>query len=185
MTFYHNGRLLDAVRDIHRARMGWISGESSEAMVLATLMLSQIYRELRLPQAAKYSAMAAARLVGENNQEYYARACYMAMEADYHQAAWFSAIALADLALRAHQLFEEDPANLERHEHLDYVFFELSIIRGVATAAGGEYGNFVSDTLERTGMNELLDELMERLGVTGVVELTHAVHRAREAGGFA
>lgn len=165
MTFYGHGRLLDALREIHRARMGWFSGETSEGLVLATLMTSQIYRELELPVAAKYSAMAAARLVGDDHKELYARACFKAAEADYHQAAWVSSTLMADHALYAHLLFAEDPHNWERHQHLQFAFFEFSIIRGIARVAGGRYEALVDEILERTGANALLDELLEGLGV--------------------
>jgi len=164
MMFYRHSRLLDALREIHRARMGWFSGETTEGLVLATLMMSQIYRELELPLAAKFSAMTAARLVGDDNRELYARACFKAAEADYHQAAWFSSILIADLGLRAHLLLAEDPHDWERHPHLQDVFFEFAIVRAFAAAAGGTYEEFVLDVLGRTGANELLDDLLQGLG---------------------
>jgi hypothetical protein len=163
ITFHRNGRLLDALRDVHRARIGWFSGETSEGMVLSSLMMSQIYGELNLQLASKYTAMTTARLVGKDNQELYARACFKAAEADYHQAAWFSSIAFADLALRAHSLFAEDPYNYDRHQHLQNAILELSIIRGVAKVVDGEYSAFVSGALERTRVNELLDEVIDGL----------------------
>lgn len=165
LTFYRNGHLLDALRDIHRARIGWFSGETCEGMLLAALMTSQIYRELWLPTAAKYVAMTAALLADEHDM-FFSRACFKAAEADYHQAAWFSSVALADLALQSHLLFADDPNNLEHHGHLQYAFFELLTIRGVAMAVGDEYATFVSTALEHTRINEVLDDLIEDLEFT-------------------
>lgn len=166
MMFYKCSRLLDALREIHRARMGWFSGEMSKGLVLATLMTSQIYRELELPMAAKYSAMAAARLVGDDHKEFYARACFKAAEADYHQGAWFSSVQIADLGLRAHLLLAEDPYNWERYGHLQYVFFELSVILGIARAVDADYEKFVVDVLGQTKLDEFLDDMLQDLGVT-------------------
>ena len=163
VTFYEHGRLLDALRDFHRARIGWFSGETSRGLILATLMVSQVYRELELPAAAKYFALVAARLVQSDDIDLYAQALLKAAEADYHVGAWFSTVLLTDAALEAHVYLAKDPYKLERHHYVQKAFFDLSVIRAVAKSAQGTYREFVEAILQHGGLNEFLDDLLGQL----------------------
>lgn len=163
MTFYNHGRPLDALRDLHRARLGWFAGETRKGAMLASLMMSQIYRELNLPMAAKLAAIVATRLAVSGNRDYFSRACFQVAEADYHQGAWISSTMVAHLGIQAHILFTEDPHNWERHEHLMSVFFELSVVGGLAHGAGGPYQEYVDGLLADTSSDEVVEDLVNEL----------------------
>jgi hypothetical protein len=122
MAFLRAGRLLESLREIHRTRSGWFSGEASRGLILATLMTAEIYSRLKLHAAAKYYALAAAALVPENHLDLYPQCLFRAAEADYHQGAWFSATQLYQKAFTAHGLMAERPFDLDRvlHEYEDF-----------------------------------------------------------------
>ena len=114
MTFLRAGRLLESLREIHRTRSGWFSGEASRGLILATLMTAEIYSRLKLHAAAKYYSLAAAALVPEDLLDLYPRCLFKAAEADYHQGSWFSATQLYQKAFTAHGLMAERPFDLEQ-----------------------------------------------------------------------
>ena len=165
MIFYRDGRLLDALRDVHRARIKWFSGETTRGLLLASLMTSQIYRELELPLAAKYYAMSVGLLVADQDQDLTAPACFLAATNDYHQAAWFSTLAFSDLAFRAHLTFTVDPYNQEIHTSLPFAFFELTVIRAIARAANEAYAVYVDQVLDAMGLNSVLDSFLDSMDV--------------------
>jgi len=158
MTFLRAGRLLESLREIHRTRSGWFSGEASRGLILATLMTAEIYGRLKLHAAAKYYALAAAALVPEDHLDLYPRCLFRAAEADYHQGAWFSATQLYQKAFTAHGLMAERPFDLGKHADLSRALFGLGVIQATAVKGGPPYEGFISRSLEEVGATDLLRE---------------------------
>lgn len=160
MAFYQNDRHLEAAREFHRALHGWFSGETSEGMVLCMLMIAECYRRLELLSAAKYYALAAARIMRDDDLKLFPRAIFSAAVADYHLGAWFSTVCLIEAAIKAHLVFEEDPFDLEKHESATWGLFELTTIRAVAGAADSHFDSFFNAAMDRVGVTEVLDEFV-------------------------
>ncbi len=57
MALMNAGRLLDALEELHRARVDWWSGDTVRGSVLACLVIAELYRQLRLFAAAKAYAL--------------------------------------------------------------------------------------------------------------------------------
>ncbi len=163
MIFLRAGRLLESLREIHRTRFEWFSGQASRGLVLATMMTADIYARLKLHAAAKYYALAAAALVPEDHLDLYPRCLFGAAEADYHQGAWFSATQLYQQAFTAHGLMAERPFDLDKHPDLSRALFGLGVIQATAVKAGPPYERFISRSLEESGVTDLLREGLSSL----------------------
>jgi hypothetical protein len=160
ITFLNAGRLLESLRDIHRARSGWFSGENSRGMLLSTLMTSEIYSRLRLHAASKYYALVAAAIVQHDDLYLFPQALFKAAVADYHQGTWFAATHLNRAAIIAHMHLTEQPLDLDKHVPLQHALFELSIIEALATKTGSPYEQFVKDAIADAGVEELHQEII-------------------------
>lgn len=158
MTFLRAGRLLESLREVHRTRSGWFSGEASRGLILATLMTAEIYSRLKLHAAAKYYSLAAAALVPEDLLDLYPRCLFKAAEADYHQGAWFSATQLYQKAFTAHGLLAGRPFDIDSHPDLSRALYGLAVIQATAVKAGPPHEGFVSRSLEEGGVTDLLRE---------------------------
>jgi hypothetical protein len=58
------GRPLDALHEIHRAKLEWWTGDTLRCALLAMSFIAQLYRDLNLPLAAKQYALAVAATSG-------------------------------------------------------------------------------------------------------------------------
>src|SRR5690606_27257930 len=58
--FHGEGQLLDALHEIHAAKINWWHGDTIEGGINMLLLAAKIYYQLNLPHAAKQHALAAA-----------------------------------------------------------------------------------------------------------------------------
>jgi hypothetical protein len=166
MTLLRTGRLLEALRDMHRARMGWLSGEAARALVLATLMTADIFGRLRLYAAAKYYALVAASLVQEADLDLYPRALFAAAAADYHQGAWLSAAEANRTAVTSHHLFAEQPLDLDEHSGFRNALVEFLLLDSAAHHQGPIFVEYVATRSRAVGVDELLQQMLDVKPIT-------------------
>ena len=55
-----NGRPLDALNEVHRAKVEWWTGDTLRGALLAMAFIAHLYRDLKLPMAAKQYALGVA-----------------------------------------------------------------------------------------------------------------------------
>jgi hypothetical protein len=98
-----------AVREFHRAKIGWWSGDSIRGSLLAMLLIADCYQQLGFLHAAKQSALLTARLAStsesDNLQDLFAAGIMLATHLDYDLGNWFSAASTAEAGLRLHAEF--------------------------------------------------------------------------------
>jgi hypothetical protein len=132
LAFRRAGRLLDALRELHEAKINWWHGDTLRASLLAMRLIGQIYNELRLPHAAKQYALAVAGVAvnsGETElQDIAPDALTDAMHYSHAAGAWGDALALADLAVIAHGSLAEDAYDPVAHPDLERLDFHTMIV---------------------------------------------------------
>ena len=69
MAFFRAGRQLEALEEFHRVKTAGWSGDTLRGALLAVLMISRIYLDIRLPQAAKAYALAAGYVAVPNGDD--------------------------------------------------------------------------------------------------------------------
>ena len=69
MILLKSGRCLDALDELHQAKVEWWSGEMVRGSLLAMIMIAELYLELRLPQASKSYALAVSYIAASKGDE--------------------------------------------------------------------------------------------------------------------
>ncbi len=90
------GRPLDALHEIHRAKLEWWTGDTLRGALLAMTLIAQLYRDLKLPLAAKQYALAvagAAQSVGDDEvADLVPTGMLLASEISYQAGDWLAAL---------------------------------------------------------------------------------------------
>lgn len=159
MQFFNDGRLFLALRDLHKARSGWFSGDYARGVVLACLMTAECYHRLHLPAAAKYFALVAMHVVRREDNDLLPSGMFSAARADYHQGAWFAAVEAYELAMTGHEHLTHDPDDWVKHSEMQQAVAALTIIAALARQAGEPYESFVFAALERRALGDLPSEV--------------------------
>ena len=135
MAHHDQGRMLDAITEIHRAKLKWFAEETLPGFVLAMMLLSQSYGELGLCMAGKYHALAAASIAFRSaNPEVKAMTWRALMEAgsrDYEMGAWAGFLDQTTLALKSHGKFAFYPGDMEKHPDLEKALFHVCVALAV------------------------------------------------------
>ena len=132
LAFRRAGRLLDALRELHEAKINWWNGDTLRGSLLAMRLIGQIYNELGLPHAAKQYALAAAGIAITSEetqlQDIGPDALADAVHYGHAAGAWGDALALANLAVIAHGSLAEDAYDPEAHPDLERLDFHTMIV---------------------------------------------------------
>jgi hypothetical protein len=164
MAYYQRGRLLESLRDLHRALPLWFSGHANVGLFIGLRFTANVYDELSLSLAAKQHALIAARHLPPARESDMWRALASIARSDFHCGAWLSAVDTGALALGGYQVYEENPFGDEADESLSSLVYGLLMIRHAARELGGEYERYVSNALDRWNGNEILDDALEGAG---------------------
>src|ERR671925_578678 len=155
------GRILDALHELHTAKVEWWRGDTLRGSLLSMLLIADCYRDLGMLQAAKYHALAvsyAAHGSGDEVVDLVAAGYLVASECDYAAGAWCSAMELVDLGLTAQAVLvdldvDETATHLYRRS-VATIGFTLRMARQLTP----KFVPFVEQIAKRHG---LLDELNE------------------------
>ncbi|WP_230860636.1 hypothetical protein [Actinoplanes aureus] len=131
-TFFAARRILDGLRQMHRARLRLLHGEAGPRLLHATLATAEAYQQLHLFAAAKYYGLLAANLTQRDELGLFPQGLQKAAAADYHQGNWASAALLNREAIAAHTELAERPFDFELHPWLGAALFELINIKAFA-----------------------------------------------------
>jgi hypothetical protein len=119
MAFYKKGKIIQAIKELHVAKIKWLADETLKGALLATLFISKCYFDLGLIFASKYYALAASYISLNSSKDevkYLAsRALITAAECDYIIGAFHGFFDLTDIGLKVHSAFskEDDPSDSE------------------------------------------------------------------------
>lgn len=154
-------RHLDALEELHAAKIDWWSGETVRASLLAMSVIAQLYLKLGLPQASKSYALAVAFIAHSKRDEdltdLIPAALFIAAGADFVSGAWFSATELYELALLAQDEFIKDGLNSENSHAVEDAVLKLPYINACAKIVNPDSSAWVEATIFRIGVQEIIE----------------------------
>ena len=126
-------QILEAINELHRAKIAWFADETLGGSILTMMMLSMWYLDLGLTYAAKQYAMAAAYISVQTSKKElkrYAPAAFMLVaRCEYSQGCWCDFLSFADAAMLVYHLV---PNHEQDQETIDSQVEEISYHAGIA-----------------------------------------------------
>ncbi len=123
-----------AVRELHRAKAKWFSGERLAGTVRILLLLAEQYCQHGLAYAAKYHAMTAALLTRYERDDDVRRlqpeALLDLLDAEDGAGNSFGFLRLLPVFIQAHVLHDDHPLNTEQHPRLQSNLEQLASLLG-------------------------------------------------------
>lgn len=164
IAFYEKGRVLSAIEELHRAKIGWFADETLEGAVLALLLLADWYRELGLVVASKQYAMAAAFICVDTTQarlkRFAPKAFLSIAECEYAQGNWIDFVGRVDATLLSHQLVpNQDAPKVNDERELQVILLSLGTLLMAGERFAPGLGQFVEDGAARWDIEEFLADL--------------------------
>ena len=158
IAFLEADRPLEALQDLHDAKLAWFNGEGMYGSVLVMRILAETYSKLGLDYAAKLYACTAAALANQSSRrDVRAQAPVALLELmGYMQraGAWMDAAAIGHVALVARHSLDADPFDYENDDDFVYTEInagrELSAIRQLCPSLQGQFISY----FEFTGWDE-------------------------------
>lgn len=140
VEFYKAGKILQAIDDLHRARVRWFTGDTIYGSLLSLLTLSQCYLELGLCYAAKYHALGAAFLIAKSTDDeirsLFSSALSQLCTCEYVSGEWMTFSEHFPFFLSVHYHHEKNP-NDWSEEKIQGMVFHFLIVKSLAKAMGG------------------------------------------------
>lgn len=164
-------RRLEALEELHRVKNDWWTGETVRGSLLAMILIGRTYLELRLPQAAKSYALAAAYVAGSNSDEELVdlipTGLLIAANADFMAGAWCSATALYELGSIAQFQLIEDKDDTDQVEMQKIALLHLSYISACARFINPVLASSIETATARIGANEFINAVIKMPEVRG------------------
>ena len=161
-----NGRHhLEALEELHRAKADWWLGDTVRGSLLAMLMISRIYLELRLPLAAKAHALAAAYVAwsraDDELSDLIPQGLIAAADADFIAGSWCGAIELLDLGLKAVLNFEKVDIEFAERDEVQDALLKFTYITSCARDLDPQLAESVRRVTSQFGLDEAVDEVLD------------------------
>ena len=164
MALMNAGRLLEALEELHRARVDWWSGDTVRGSVLACLIIAQMYRQLRLLAAAKAYALAAATIAATSGDEGLAdlvpRGLLVAANCEFLSGAWLAAAGLYEVGLLAQHHMGSGGINFDEDEMIQSAVLHLAYISLCARRLDPALKSTIRAIVDRSGSEEVIDEVI-------------------------
>ncbi len=168
-SYYEAENYLLAIKQLHQAKVKWFSAETLRGSLLSMLVLALCYQRLGLAYAAKYCAACVAFLCLHQDQEdikpLIPRALFTLADCSYQAGEWVTFAQITELALAAHNLYDQQPLDITKHEELQRVFAHTAIVRTItgrldrrlATVFDGVFSKWPIDQGTREGIQDISD----------------------------
>ena len=171
MALMADDQVLLALEELHRAQVEWWSGDTLRGSVLASLMIAQLYRELRLYEVAKAYALAAAVTAANDSDgglvDLAPRGLLIAGSCEFLSGAWCRAAELYDLALVAQHEVGSGGVNLDEDTMVQEAMLHFGYMLLCARHTSPDLASEIESLVERRGalalISELVDDRPERL----------------------
>ena len=172
MTLLNSGRCLDALEEFHQARVEWWSGETVRGSLLAMMIISELYLELRLPQASKSYALAVSYIAASRADEYLAdlvpAGLLQAAGADFISGAWCSAAELYELGLRAQYEFIEDGTDFEKYPRIQNALLHLGYASACSKIVHPDLAALIEGVTVRIDADDIIENAIHELNSEGI-----------------
>jgi hypothetical protein len=145
------GNRLAAIDELQRAKVGAFTGDEMTNSVLAMLVLSKCYSDLGLHMAARYYAAGASYIALHSDDDdvrrWLPRAAFALVQTFYDAGECTTFLLALKQGLATHLIFEQDPANLEKHPDLQRAFAHAAIFKAVARRLAPELDKTIDDAV--------------------------------------
>lgn len=137
IAFIEADRPLEALLEMHRAKVKWFNGDTLYGAILAMRYIASVYEDLGLMYAAKMYACVAAALAAVHgdarDKEHLPKALLEAARYSQKSGNWADAAAITEVALLARAQFLPEPFDYEKYPELSDALFtealEVSAVR--------------------------------------------------------
>lgn len=164
LAHYESGRILEAITEIHKAKLNWFADETLDIFILSLQVLARWYTELGLCVAGKYYALTAASMALRSSRpEIKASAWKTLLEAgdsEYKGGAWAGFLELTKAALYCHHLFSPDAGNISKHDELEATLYHGAVTVAISERLWPELADFVKTRVDAWNLGEMFDELL-------------------------
>ncbi len=158
-------RRLDALEEFHQVKVDWWAGETVRGSLLAMLMISRIYLDLRLPLAAKAHALAASYVAWSRGDDDLAdlipQGLLTAANCDFISGAWCNAVEMFDLGLQSLRVFAKEDVDFDQRDEVQDALLKLTYITGCAREVDGSLADAIRETNARFDLHEVIDIVLE------------------------
>ena len=167
IALMNEGRNLEALEEVHRARVDWWSGDTVRGSILASLVIARLYQRLRLYTAAKAYALAAATIAVTSGDEdlvdLAAPGLLMAGLSEFLSGAWYGAAKLYGLGLSAQYQMDPSGIDLPEDELTDAAIVHLVQISLCAQQVDPALHSAVQTIVDRSGQRDVIDAVIDRV----------------------
>ncbi len=164
------GRLLDALREFHQAKVNWFHGDTLYGTLRAMANIVDIYCALGMYLAAKKYALAMAAIargsLDPSDREFIPIALFAAANQDHLAGAWVASADLASIASLAHAAYAPDAANLDRHAYVPEAARYQVITTLVARQVRPDFESVIWGILDRGHFSPLVRGGVDELAAT-------------------
>ncbi|MGC5796120.1 hypothetical protein [Sphingomonas sp. NFX23] len=131
-----------AIRELHKAKIKWFTGEQIGGMLRILLLLSELYGSLGLAYAAKYHAMAAAYIARHEDAvrtaDMLPRALLEVLEAEDAAGNSLGFLQLFPVLLLAHVEHDQRPLDMEKHPRVQDNMGQIAALLGILQRGDAE-----------------------------------------------
>ncbi|WP_327742856.1 hypothetical protein OHO28_51230 [Streptomyces europaeiscabiei] len=164
LALIKNGRLSQALQEIHEAKANWLRGDTLEGGLIMLLLCARLYSELGLPLAAKQYALAAAAAAktapAPELNRYVPRGIILAAQYDRQAGNWISATRLFSIGLMAQNVYCDEPYNHERYPYVWEMMADQALTLRVADAVRPGFVPLLRTITASVGIDTLIDDLL-------------------------
>ena len=165
LALYEKGELLQALNEIHIAKIEWFADETMRGSVLATRFAAECYQELGLVFAAKYYALISSHIALNSSDEsiwrYASAALIDVASSDYIQGAFCGFFDFSDVGLLAFRAFSEEQNPPDIVSVIERTVFHSTIVRVISEHLAPDFLDFVNRRISKwEGLKEYFDEIV-------------------------
>lgn len=164
LKFHGAGRLLNALSEIHEAKINWWHGDTIEGGVIMSFLASRVYSELGLPIAAKQYAMSAAVAARNSNDPdlgaSVARGFLLGASYEHQAGMWLSATQTFRIGLLAQHHYADEPTNTERYPYVQDMLVDQAFILRAARSVRPEYLPLIEMATSSVGLADVLNAML-------------------------
>jgi hypothetical protein len=168
VAFLDAGRPIEALREIHAAKMNWLYGDTAEGAAIMMLLASKVYDELGLPLAAKQYAMSAATVARSNDDTalavLMARGIILAASYEHKAGQWLTATQTFRIGIWAQAHLAGDPWNFERYPYFLNMLIDQCFILRTAKSLRPPFLHLIQPVIESTGLDQMIEPMLSNFG---------------------
>lgn len=159
------GRPLDALREIHAAKLNWLNGDAAEGAAIMMLLAADVYSDLGFPLAAKQYAMSAASIARRSDDPrlavLIARGIILTATYEHQAGLWLTATETFRIGIWAQAQFAGDPWSFERYPYFENMLIDQCFILRTAAAVRPSLLPALEAVIRSTNLDQFVGPMLE------------------------